>query len=137
MSFLVDTNVISELRKGVRANAGVVAWFSELDSTDIFLSVVTIGEVRKGIELVRRRGDTVAASSLEGWLETLIETYASCILPIDREVAEAWGRLNVPDPVPVIDGLLAATAKIHGLTVATRNLDDIERTGVDCLNPFS
>ena len=137
MSYLVDTNVISELRKGDRANAGVVAWFSRLEAGDIYLSVVTIGEIRKGIESIRSRNDLRAAASLDRWLTTLTEAHSARILPIDQRTAEVWGRLNVPDPLPVIDGLLAATAIVHGLSVATRNLRDIERSGVDCLNPFS
>lgn len=137
MSYLIDTNIISELRKGERANEGVRTWFSKLEPEEVFLSVLTVGEVRKGIELVRHRGDAVAAASLDRWLKTLAEVYAARIVPIDWEIAIIWGRLNVPDPIPVVDGLLAATALAHGLIVATRNLADIERTGVVCLNPFS
>lgn len=137
MSFLLDTNVISELRRGRRAQTGVVTWFSSLDPREIYLSVITVGEVRKGIERVRHRGDQVAAQSLDEWLATLVDAYASRILPIDQAIADRWGRLNVPDPIPVLDGLIAATALVHGLTVATRNLADFEPTGVECFNPFA
>jgi predicted nucleic acid-binding protein len=135
VKFLVDTNIIAELRKGARTNARVRAWFAELDSDAIVLSVLTIGEIRRGIDNVRRR-DAPAARALERWLQRLIADYQDRILPVDVAVAEEWGRLNVPDPIPVIDGLLAATARIHGLTLATRNTKDAARTGVQVVNPF-
>ena len=135
MRFLLDTNVIAELRKGDRASARVRAWFSTLDADAVRLSVVTIGEVRKGVENVRRR-DPAAAKALDRWLRRVIADHRDRILPVDLPVAEEWGRLNVPDPLPVIDGLLAATAKVHGLTLATRNVKDVARTGVDLVNPF-
>lgn len=136
MSWLVDTNVISELRKGDRCDPGVSAWFAELPESELFLSVLTIGELRRGIELVRRR-DAEAAAPLGGWLEDIVTTHSDRILPVDRTVAEEWGRLNVPDPIPVVDGLIAATARVHGLRVATRNLDDLKRADVDCHDPFA
>jgi len=136
VSWLVDTNVISELRKGERCDPGVSAWFAELSEGELFLSVLTIGELRRGIELVRRR-DAEAAAALGGWLEDIVTTHSDRILPVDRTVAEEWGRLNVPEPIPVVDGLIAATARVHGLRVATRDLDDLERAGVDCHDPFA
>lgn len=136
MSYLVDTNILSEIRKGRRCNPGVASWFAEVPSSDIFLSALTVGEIRKGIESVRRR-DEATAEALESWLLELIAAHSDRILPIDETIAERWGRLNVPNPLPVLDSLLAATASIHGLTVVTRNLKDIEKTGVRCLNPFS
>ncbi len=135
MSFLVDTNVISELRKDGKCDTSVASWFDALSPDDLFLSVLSIGELRRGIELIRRR-DPAAAGALEEWLEGLVRDHGERILPIDREVASQWGRLSVPDPLPVIDSLLAATAKVHGLTLATRNTKDLERTGVKCVNPF-
>lgn len=134
--FLLDTNVIAELRKGPRANARVRAWFAGLDPEAIRLSVVTIGEIRRGIESVRRR-DIASARALERWLRRLLAEHQDRILEVDLPVAEEWGRMNVPDPVPVIDALLAATAKVHGLAVATRNVKDVARTGVDVVNPFA
>jgi toxin FitB len=135
LSFLLDTNVISELRKGDRADPGVVAWFGDLADEKIYLSVLTIGEIRRGIESVRRR-DPDSALALDSWLARLSEDHRDRILPVDRAIAEEWGRMNVPDPLPVIDGLLAATAKIKGLTFATRNVADVESTGVEILDPF-
>ncbi len=135
MSFLVDTNVISELRKGARARPGVRRWFESLDPDEVFLSVIVIGEIRRGIESIRRR-DAGAASSLDRWLRRVVSSHEGRILPIDARTADEWGRLNVPDPIPVVDGLMAATAKVHGLTLATRNVRDVERTGVSLMNPF-
>lgn len=135
MSFLVDTNVISELRKGRRCDGGVLAWWADVESTEIYLSVLTVGEIRRGIERIRRR-DSSAASSLESWLYRLLNDYADRILPIDLEIADDWARLNVPDPLPVIDGLLLATARVRGLTVVTRNIRDMARAGVLLVNPF-
>jgi predicted nucleic acid-binding protein len=135
VSFLVDTNVISELRKGNRCDAFVARWWSTVIAGEIFLSVLTIGEIRKGIENIRRR-DAPSAVAIEKWLFGLLREHSAHILPVDLEVAEEWGRLNAPDPLPVIDSLLAATARVHGLTLVTRNVPDIERTGVASLNPW-
>lgn len=136
MSYLVDTNVLSELRKGQRCHPGVRAWFEEVEDADLYLSVLTIGEIRRGIELIRRR-DLDAAGVLASWLEELVTTHHERLLPIDRPVAEEWGRLNAPDPLPVVDGLLAATARVRDMTLVTRNVADVERTGVRCLDPFA
>ncbi|HEX3042782.1 MAG TPA: type II toxin-antitoxin system VapC family toxin [Solirubrobacterales bacterium] len=136
MSYLLDTNVISELRKGERADANVRAWFGELGDEEIYLSVLTIGEIRRGVESVRRR-DTDSAAALDGWLARLGEAHRDRILPVDRAIAEEWGRMNVPDPLPVVNGLLAATAKVAGLIFATRNVADVEGAGIDLVDPFS
>lgn len=135
MRFLVDTNVISELRKGERCDAGVANWFESVDKDSIFLSVLTLGEIRRGVEAIRRR-DPSAAARLEDWLATLTKLHAARIVPIDAQVADLWGRLDVPDPLPVIDALLGATARVHGMTVVSRNVDDIGRTGAEVLQPF-
>lgn len=134
MTFLVDTNIVSELRKGDRADAGVRAWV-RTTGDDLFLSVLVVGELRRGVEQVRRR-DPTSASHLQAWLDQLLIGYVDRILPVGLEVAEAWGRLGVPDPVPPIDGLLAATALAHDLTLVTHNTDDVAVTGVRLLNPF-
>jgi predicted nucleic acid-binding protein len=136
VSFLLDTNVVSELRKGARADAGVAAWFAAAASDELYLSVLVIGEIRRGIERVRRR-DAAAAASLERWLTRLGSDHEDRILPVDRAVAEAWGRLDAAGSLPTVDGLLAATAEVHGLTLVTRNTRDFARTGVPCLDPFA
>lgn len=136
MKYLLDTSVIAELRKGTRANPRVRSWFAAVEPDAIVLSVLTIGEIRKGIENVRRR-DQQAARALERWLRRVLAEHRDRILPISLEVAEEWGRMNVPNPIPVIDGLLAATAKIHELTLVTRNVKDVANTGVALVNPFN
>ena len=135
MSYLIDTNVLSELRKGQRCNARVAAWFAQVPDHDISLSVLVIGEIRRGVERIRLR-DPQAAASLESWLSRVINGHSDRLLPIDREIAEEWGRMNAARPLSAIDSLLAATAKIHGLTLVTRNIADIATTGVTYLNPF-
>jgi predicted nucleic acid-binding protein len=136
VTYLVDTNVISELRKGKRADAAVRSWFASIEDEEIFLSVLTIGELRQGVERIRRR-DPDAAIRLDSWLARVVETHRDRLVPVDRLAAEEWGRMNVPDPVPVVDGLLAATAKAAGMTLVTRNVADVDRTGVDYLDPFA
>lgn len=135
MAFLIDTNVISELRKGQRADSSLLAWFRDVPAPDIYLSVLTLGEIRHGIENIRRR-DMAAAGALESWLGRVSDTHRDRVLGIDRAIAEEWGRLGVPDPLPAIDGLLAATAKVTGLTLATRNTADFLNLGIALLNPF-
>jgi predicted nucleic acid-binding protein len=135
VSWLLDTNVLSELRKGKRANPGVRAWFGKVADAELFTSVLVLGEVRRGVESVRRR-DPGAAQALEQWLSRLAETFSDRVLPVDLEVANRWGALNAPDPVPTVDGLLAATALVNGLTLVTRNVPDVARTGVRVLDPF-
>lgn len=134
MSWLVDTNVLSELRKGDRANGGVRAWFADAREDELFTSVLVLGEVRRGIESIRRR-DPTAAIALEQWLARLTTTFSDRVLPIDAHVADRWGALNVPNPIPTVDGLLAATALAHDLVLVTRNTRDVERTGVRLLDP--
>jgi toxin FitB len=136
LSYLLDTNVISELRKGERSDARVRAWFEALVDKEIYLSVLTIGEIRRGVENVRRR-DPDSAAALDSWLARLGEAHRDRILPVDRAIAEEWGRMNVPDPLPVVGGLLAATAKVAGLIFATRNVADVEGADVELVDPFS
>lgn len=133
--WLVDTNVLSELRKGERADASVRAWFADAREGEVYTSVLVLGEVRRGIESIRRR-DLPSALALEQWLLRLTGSFGDRILPVDPAVAERWGPMNVPNPVPTVDGLLAATALVHDLTLVTRNLRDVERTGVRCMDPF-
>jgi toxin FitB len=133
--FLLDTNVVSELRKGERCHPGVREWIRPVRSEDLHVSVLTIGELRRGVESLRRR-DPPGARSIDSWLARLVRDQEDRILGVSREIAEEWGRLNVPDPLPAVDGLLAATARVHGLTLVTRNVADVSRTGVAYLNPF-
>ena len=135
MSFLLDTNVLSELRKST-PDAGVAAWFDSVDSPQLHLSVLTVGEIRQGICRLQRR-DRAQAAVFDQWLAGLLRAYSDRIVPVTAEVAEEWGRLNVPDPLPVVDGLLAATAKVHNWTLVTRNISDVANTGARLHNPFT
>ena len=135
MSYLIDTNVVSELRKAKRCDAHVARWFAGIGDEEIFLSVLTLGELRRGIDSIERR-DRKSASVLKEWFRGLVANFQEEILPVDRAIAEEWGRMNVPNRIPVVDGLLAATAQVHGLTLAARNTRDLARTGVNCINPF-
>ncbi len=135
MTYLIDTNVISELRKQDRANSNVAAWYETVSGEDLYLSVLVLGEIRQGIERARPR-DPDKATALDRWLTLVAESFDQRILPITISIAEEWGRLNCVRPLPVIDSLLAATASVHGLTLVTRNLSDIVDTGVACLDPF-
>jgi len=136
VNYLLDTNVISELRKGVRGDDHVRGWFRSLPTGSTWLSVLVVGELRRGIESIRRR-DPRASEAIERWMTGLLTDYSDRILEIDSRVADAWGRMNVPDPLPAVDGLIGATAIVHDLTVATRNARDMSRTGARCLNPFA
>lgn len=136
MTWLLDTNVLSELRKGPRADTGVRRWFDEAVDRDLFTSVLVAGELRRGVESIRLR-DRAAADGLAQWLESLVERFGDRLLPIDAAVANRWGELNVPDPVPTVDGLLAATALVHDLTLVTRNVRGVATTGVRWLDPFT
>jgi len=135
VKYLLDTNVLSETRRP-RGDEGVKRWVSSTPADDLYLSVLVVGEVRRGIERLKRR-DPDQAEVYEAWLSTVLRDYADRILPVDAEAADEWGRMSVPDPVPIVDGLMAATAKARGMTFVTRNTADVERTGVALLDPFS
>jgi hypothetical protein len=134
VAFLIDTNVLSELRKAV-PHPNVAAWAASVDSDSVYLSVLVAGEIRQGVEMLRRR-DPGRAEVLDGWLDDLLASYADRTVAVDARVGDEWGRLNAAHGLPVIDGLLAATARVHGWTLVTRNVRDVERTGVRCLDPF-
>lgn len=134
--WLLDTNIVSELRKKERANANVRAWYEAIDAGALWLSVLVVGEIRRGIETIRRR-DERSARALDRWATRLEREHGSRILPVDRAIALEWGRLDAAFGLSPIDGLLAATARVHGLTLATRNTKHVLRSGVHCVNPFA
>ena len=134
MTYLLDTTVISELRRR-NPDPHVLGWYGKVASGDLFVSALTIGEIRLGIERLRGK-DGARAEVLERWLDGLRQTYEDRIINVDAATAEEWGRLNSRDPLPIIDGLLAASAKVRGWTLVTRNTADVGRTGVTLVNPF-
>ena len=137
--YLIDTNVIRELRKGSKANQGVRAFFEYCiqEQTSLYVSVITIGELQRGIGVIRHRGDETQARLLETWLNQVLDQYKHCILPINLEVALTWGVFRVPHYQNAFDKLIAATAHHHQLIVVTRNQKDFEGMGIQILNPFT
>lgn len=135
MSYLIDTNIISEVRKAGRCDAHVSAWYASIADEDLFLSTLVLGEIRKGVELARPR-DAAKAVALERWLRGVETAFDGRVLGIDNAVSDQWGRMSAVRPVPVIDGLLAATALVNGLTLVTRNDRDVAGLGAMVLNPF-
>ena len=135
MNYLIDTNIISEVRKGRRCNPSVARWYESIEDASLYLSVLVIGEIRSGIEKARSK-NADKANALEQWLVAVGRAFGERILPVDRDVADEWGRLNAGRRLPVIDGLLAATTKTHRMTLVTRNTADIADLNVSMLNPF-
>lgn len=136
MKFLLDTNIISEIRKRDRAHPNVATWVAQTPVKDIGTSVAVLVELRRGIEL-KRRSDPEQAEALDRWFRQMRTRLGDRVLPIDEPIAETWAYLGVPDQLPFVDGLLAATAKVHGLTLVTRNTTDVARTGVAIIDPFA
>jgi predicted nucleic acid-binding protein len=136
--YLLDTNIVSELRKRDRANPGVTQFFRQLieQNASAYISVITLGELHRGVDRIRYRGDLTQASLLESWLQTLLNNYADNILDFGRDETQVWGRLRVPHPENAIDKQLAATALVYDLTLVTRNVQDFTATGVNICNPF-
>jgi len=136
--FLIDTDAVSELRKGTKANPKVLKFFALADHNDhaLYLSVVTIGELRRGVELLRHRKDVRQAKRLESWLDALLSEYEEHILDFGAEEAQVWGRLRVPHHENALDKQVAATALIYGLTLVTGNTRHFDGLGVDLVNPF-
>jgi predicted nucleic acid-binding protein len=131
--FLLDTNVISELRRA-RPHGAVVAWLADITDLQLHLSAVTIGEIQAGIEITREQ-DSAKASEIEAWLERVAATYN--VLPMTADIFRRWARLMHRRPQALSeDAMIAATAEAHALTVATRNTRDFERLGVRTVNPF-
>jgi toxin FitB len=136
--YLLDTNIISELRKRDRANSGVTRFFREMTGQEsaAYISIITIGELRRGVDIIQHRGDRAQAQLLETWLQTILDNYAENILDFGQETAQVWGRLRVPHPENALDKQIAATALVYGLTLVTRNVRDFASIGVTLLNPF-
>lgn len=136
--YLIDTNVISELRRREKANLGVRAFFKEVDAEDarIYLSAISVGELRRGVDLVYHRGDVAQSKRLEAWLNGIVDEFYERILPFDSECAQVWGRLCAPNPEHAIDKQIAAIALVNDLIVVTRNVMDFSKTGVETNNPF-
>lgn len=135
MKFLLDTNVISELRKGTRADANVAAWARSVDPRDLATSVLVLAAIRRGIELKRLK-DPDQADRLDAWLTGIRHKLEDRVIPVDEAIADRWARLSVPDPLPFVDGLMAATALARGLVLVTRNTRDVARAGAALLDPF-
>ena len=137
--YLVDTDTISEVRKHGKANPGVRRFFANANSTGdpLYLSVVTVGEIRRGIESIRHPGDSKQAELLEAWLAGLLNDFSDHILDFAHDEAQVWGRLRVPHPENAIDKQIAATALTHNLTLVTRNIAHFSGLGLTVVNPFS
>jgi predicted nucleic acid-binding protein len=136
LKFLLDINVISELRKRDRAHPNVTKWALQTPALEIGTSVLVLAEIRRGIEL-KRRSDPFQADLLDDWYESVRSGLGDRVLPVNETVSEVWARMSAPDPLPFIDGLLAATAKVYGMTLVTRNMADMIRTGVVVVDPFA
>lgn len=135
MKFVLDTTVISEIRKGRRAHPNVARWVARTPVKEMGTSVVVLAAIRRGIEL-KRRNDPEQAEGMDRWFEQMRTRLGDRVLPVDEPIAQAGAIMSVPDRLPLIDGLLAATAKVRGLTLVTRNTADVVRTGVALLDPF-
>jgi len=136
MSYLIDTNIISEVRKGARCDANVSSWYASVADEDLFLGTLVLGEIRKCVELARPR-DSGKAVALERWLWEVEAAFNGRVFGIDNAVSDQWGRMSAIRPIPAIDGLLAATALTNGLTLVTRNDRDVAGLGAMVINPFN
>ena len=135
--YLVDTHVVSEARKGKKANLGVQKFWQTVDESELYLSIQTVGEIRRGIENIKCRGDLPQAGKLERWLDQIVDEYSDRMLNFVGKCSQVWGRLMSPDNQHQIDKQIAAIALIHGLTVVARNVEDFRGTGVELQNPFA
>lgn len=136
--YLIDTNVLSEIRKKNNANVGVIEFFKSAleQEKSLYISVITIGELRRGVNMIRHRGDEQQANSLNQWLEFILDEYSENILDFSATEAQVWGQLSVPNHENALDKQIAATALTYDLSVVTRNIDDFIGTGVKLINPF-
>jgi predicted nucleic acid-binding protein len=137
--YLVDTDIVSRSRRRLSASDGIAAFFSEAAERDVplYLSAITIGEIRRGVELMRHRGDGAQAHRLAAWLDQVVDSYGEHILPFDQDVAQVWGRLRVPHPESPLDKQIAATALVYGLVLVTHNVRHFAGTGVELLDPLA
>jgi predicted nucleic acid-binding protein len=135
LKYLLDTNVLSEVRKGSNTHPAVRKWWSETDFLEIHVSVMVLGEIRQGIERLKDK-DPVRAQEIEKWLQSITSTIGARLLVVNSKIADVWGRMGVKRTLPLVDSILAATAVAHELTLVTRNIKDIQDTGVSYLNPF-
>lgn len=139
MTYLLDTNVVSELRKvkSGKADTHVARWADSVAVSDLFLSSITILELELGILLMERK-DATQGGLLRSWLNNhVLPTFSGRILPVDTDVAQRSAALHVPNPCPLRDGLIAATALVHGMTVVTRNVSDFNHAGIQVFNPWA
>ena len=134
--YLLDTNVVSELRRRDRCDENVASWYDSISDDELFLSVLTLGEIRKGIALVQDR-DPLQAEALDQWLTHVKQSYEGRILSVNMDISEVWGQMHYIRNAPVVDGLLAATAMVHNLTLVTRNIQHVQGLGASLLNPFA
>ena len=134
--YLLDTNVVSELRRRDRCDENVASWYDSISDDELFLSVLTLGEIRKGIALVQDR-DPLQAEALGHWLTRVKQSYEGRILPIDADISDAWGQMHYIRNAPVVDGLLVATAMVHNLRLVTRNIQHVQGLGASLLDPFA
>ena len=136
MSYLLDTNVLSELARS-KKNAGVLDWLAATRGSEHYISVLTMGELLRGVTKLRHHGEQNRAAAIEQFVLETERRFASRILGIGHDVVRVWAAQSPMQPLPVVDGLIAATAAVHGWTVVTRNVEDFERSGVPVLNPFT
>ena len=136
--YLLDTNVLSEIRKKQNANKGVRKFFERViaDHEQVYVSVITLGELRRGVDLIRHRGDVRQANQLEKWLGVILSDYQDFLLDVNEDIAQLWGTLRVPHHENALDKMIAATAIINDLTVVTRNTKDYQKTGAKVFDPF-
>ena len=135
MKYLLDINVVSEVRKGKNAHPAVRKWWSDTEVVNIHVSVMVLGEIRQGVERLRTK-DPLKAEEIENWLKSVTDLMGGRILVVNQKIADVWGRMGVKRTLPLVDSILAATAVAHNLTLVTRNTRDIKDTGVSYLNPF-
>ncbi len=136
MSYLLDTNILSETRKR-RSDPGVTEWISATPPDRLHLSVLTIGEIEQGITGLFQRGDHRQAAAFENWLDDIVAEFNERIVAVTVQIAREWGGQSKSQPIPTVDALIAATATVHGWTLVTRNTKDLQNTGARVLNPFT